>query len=283
MAKQKDFRKVKGLSPVSILTPYIMTTRVTSSNYMRDSFSVVNIDKYIKEKQAEGMTNMSYMHVLLAAYVRLISQRPQLNRFIRGHRVWTRKSIEIALTFKKEMTLEAPDTVVKVKLSPDATMKDLYDQLNKAITDYRNEPGGDFDKISGALSYIPGFLLRFVIMAIRGLDYINCIPKALEKISPFHCSLYITSMASLGIPPIYHQVYDFGTCPVFIAFGKKKREYKVNPDGSVYKDQTVDFTFVCDERICDGFYYASGLKLYKNILKNPWQLDNPPEKVIEDI
>ena len=283
MTKQKDFRKVKGLSPISILTPYIMTNRIGSMNLMRDTISVAKIDKYIKEKQAEGMTNMSHMHVLLAAYVRLISQRPQLNRFIRGHRVWTRKSIEIAITIKKEMTLDSPDTVIKVVLSPDATIKDLYDQLNSAIVDYRNEPGGDFDDISGALSYIPGFLLRFVIMIIRGLDYIGCLPKILQKISPFHCSLFITSMASLGIPPIYHHLYDFGTCPVFIAFGKKKREYKVNPDGSVYKDQTIDFTFSCDERICDGFYYASGLKLYKNILKDPWQLDDPPEKVIEDI
>ncbi len=268
---------------MSILTPYIMTNRIGSMNLMRDTVSVSKIDKYIKEKQAEGMVNMSHMHVLLAAYVRLISQRPQLNRFIRGHRVWTRKSVEIALTIKKEMNLESPDTVIKVVLSPDATAKELYEKLNSAIEDYRNEPGGDFDSIAGALSYIPGFLLRFVVMGLRGLDYIGMLPKILQKISPFHCSLFITSMASLGIPPIYHHLYDFGTCPIFIAFGKKKREYKVNPDGSVYKDQTVDFTFACDERICDGFYYASGLKLYKNILKDPWQLDYPPEKVLDDI
>lgn len=283
MAKTKDVRKVKGLPPMSILTPYIMTDRIGSMNLMKDKISVSKIDKYIKEKQAEGMTNLSIMHVLLAAYVRLISQRPQLNRFIRGHRVWTRKSIEIAITIKKEMTLESPDTVVKVVLSPDATIKDLYEQLNTAIVEYRNDPGGEFDKVAGCLSYIPGFLLRFVIMAIRGLDYIGCLPKLLQKVSPFHCSLFITSMASLGIPAIYHHLYDFGTCPIFIAFGRKKREYKVNPDGSVYKDQTVDFTFSCDERICDGFYYASGLKLYKNILKDPWQLDVPPETVVEDI
>ncbi len=283
MARQKDIRKVKGLSPMAILSPYFMTTRIGSMNLMRDTISVAKIDQYIKEKQAEGMTNMSHMHVLLAAYIRLISQRPQLNRFIRGHRVWTRKSVEIALTIKKEMSLESPDSVVKVTLPPDATMKDLYDQLNSAIENYRKDPGGDFDKVSGAFSYIPGFLLRFVIMLLRFLDYYSLLPKLIEKVSPFHCSLFITSMASLGIPPIYHHLYDFGTCPIFIAFGKKKREYKVNPDGTVYKDLTVDFTFACDERIADGFYYASGLKLYKNILKDPWQLDNPPEKVIEDI
>ena len=140
MAKQKDIRKVKTLPPMSILTPYIMTNRIGSMNLMKDTISVAKIDKYIKEKQAEGMTNMSHMHVLLAAYVRLISQRPQLNRFIRGHRVWTRKSVEIAITIKKEMKLDSPDTVVKITLSPDATIRDLYDQLNTAIEEYRISP-----------------------------------------------------------------------------------------------------------------------------------------------
>ncbi len=283
MGKKKNIRKVKGLSPISVITPYIMTNRVGSMNLMRDSISVSKIDKYIKEKQAEGMTNLSLMHVLMAAYIRLISQRPQLNRFIRGHRVWTRRDTEISITIKKEMKLESPDTVIKLVLPPNATLKDVYEGLNSQIVGYRNEPGGDFDNVAGALSYIPGFILRGVVATLRGMDYMGWLPKFLCKVSPFHCSMFITSMASLGIPPIYHHLYDFGTCPVFIAFGAKKREYKVNPDGSVYKDQTVEFTFACDERICDGFYYASGLKLFKSILKDPWQLDNPPEKVVEDI
>lgn len=283
MKKQKDKRRVRGLPPMSIITPYIMTDRIGSMNLMKDSISVSKIDRYVKEKQAEGLTNITLMHVLIAAYVRLISQRPQLNRFIRGQRVWTRKSIEMALTIKKEMSLTSPDTVVKVVLSPDATIKEVYEEFNSIIEEYRSNPDNEFDSIAGALSYVPGIFLRSFISILRCLDYLGLMPRIFEKISPFHCSMFITSMASLGIPPIYHHLYDFGTCPVFIAFGAKKREYKVNPDGSVYKDQTVEFTFSCDERICDGFYYASGLKLFKAILKDPWQLDNPPETVVEDI
>ncbi|MBQ8474133.1 MAG: 2-oxo acid dehydrogenase subunit E2 [Clostridia bacterium] len=283
MKNQKDMRRVKDIPPMSIITPYIMTNRIGSMNLMRDSISVSKIDKYIKEKQAEGMTNLTLMHVLMAAYIRLISQRPQLNRFIRGQRVWTRKSIEIALTIKKEMNLNSPDTVVKVTLSPDATIKEVYEKFNTIIEEYRQNPESEFDSVAGALSYVPGIILRSLIGCLRMLDYVGLMPKLLQKVSPFHCSMFITSMASLGIPPIYHHLYDFGTCPVFIAFGAKKREYKVNPDGSVYKDQTVDFTFSCDERICDGYYYASGLKMFKGILKDPWQLDNPPEKIAEDV
>jgi hypothetical protein len=215
--------------------------------------------------------------------MRLISQRPALNRFIRGQRIWTRRTVEISLTIKKEMTLESPDTVVKVIFEPDATIDDVYNKLNEAITDYRNEPGGNFDETTNVLSHVPTLFLKFFIWLLRTLDYFNLFPKALEKISPFHCSLFITSMASLGIPPIYHHLYDFGTCPVFIAFGAKKREFKLDADGSVTKEQYMDISFSLDERICDGFYYASALKAMKYLIRNPEELDVPPAKVVEDI
>ncbi len=283
MSKTKDSRRVKTVPAMNVISPFIMDDRIGSMNLMRDSVSITKLEQYIKEKQQAGMANISMMHVLIAAYVRLTSQRPQINRFIRGQRIWTRRTTEVALTIKKEMRLDSPDTVVKVTYEPTATTEDVYNQLNAAIEGYRNDPGGAFDNVAGALSYVPSLLLRSVIGGLRGLDYLGMMPKPLANVSPFHCSMFITSMGSLGIPPIYHHLYNFGTCPVFLAFGAKKREYKVRPDGSVYKDQTIDFTFALDERICDGYYYANCLKLYKSILKDPWQLDSPPENVVEDI
>lgn len=90
-------------------------------------------------------------------------------------------------------------------------------------------------------------------------------------------------MGSLGIPPIYHHLYDFGTVPAFCSFGVKRRVYEPDRFGNIRRVPYLDFTFVTDERICDGYYYASALKLFKNILRNPWQLDAPPAQVLEDV
>jgi hypothetical protein len=280
--KEKEWRKVKGIAPMAFMIPYIMVNRNGASNLMRDTVEIEKVEKYIKEKQAEGMTNLTLMHVMIAAYVRLVAERPALNRFIRGQRVWTRKHVEIALTIKKEMTLESPDTVVKILLSPDATLKDVYESLNAEVVNYRENPGGDFDKIVKILTYIPGLLLKFTVHSLKTLDYFGLLPKFLLDISPFHASYFITSMGSLGIPPIYHHLYDFGTCPIFFTFGTKRRAYELDSDGNVKKKQYVDFTYVTDERICDGFYYAAALKQFKRILKNPWQLDEVPT-VVPDI
>ena len=106
---------------------------------------------------------------------------------------------------------------------------------------------------------------------------------ALEKISPFHGSLFITSMGSLGIPPIYHHLYDFGTVPVFIAFGHKYTKYELNKDGETVPKKYLDFKAVCDEGICDGFYYATAVKKLHSYLTHPEKLDEPPAEIVEDI
>lgn len=93
----------------------------------------------------------------------------------------------------------------------------------------------------------------------------------------------ITSMGSLGIPPIYHHLYNFGNIPVFIAFGAKYYKNELKLDGTVERNKYIDYTVVTDERICDGFYFASALKVLKDCLCNPDKLDTPPETVVEDI
>ncbi len=280
--REKESRRVRSISPMSMVVPYIMVNRCGSQNMLHDTFDIENIEKYIKEKQAAGMTNISMMHVLIAAYVRLVSQRPALNRFIRGQRIWTRKHVEVALTIKKEMLLDSPDTVVKITLDPTATTEDVYRELNKVVTEYRNNPGGDFDNTAKLFSHLPGLLFKFAVWFLKLLDYFHLMPRAIEKVSPFHCSYFITSMGSLGIPPVFHHLYDFGTCPAFFAFGAKRRAYELDAEGVVRKRHFIDVTFVLDERICDGYYYASALRMMKNIIKNPWQLDEIPT-VVPDI
>ena len=280
--KEKEFRRVKTISPMSAVIPFIMVNRTGSQNFISDSVDIEKVEKYIKEKQTQGMQNISMMHVMIAAYIRLVSQRPALNRFIRGQRVWTRKNVEVSLTIKKEMSLDSPDTVVKITLPPSATLEDVYTALNNEIVSYRANPGGGFDDTARAFTRLPGLIFKFAVASLRFLDYFGLMPKAIAKVSPFHCSYFITSMGSLGIPPIYHHLYDFGSCPVFFSFGAKRRAYEIDNTGLVRRRQYMDFTFVLDERICDGYYYASALKLLKNILKNPWQLDEVPT-VIPDI
>ena len=280
-----DGRRIRSLPAMSQVSPYIMVTRNTSTNYFEESFEISHIDRYIRQKRKEGLTNFGITHVLLACYVRAICKYPGLNRFLAGQKVYSRDNdIQYCMTIKKEMKADSPDTVIKVHLDPHDTATDVYNKLQDAVEKVKNTPlDSNFDNTAGVLTLIPGVLLKFVVWLLRTLDYFGMLPKFLLEVSPFHGSLFFTSMGSLGIPPIYHHLYDFGNLPVFGAFGCKRRALEVLEDGTVVQRKYVDVKFCMDERIVDGYYYAAFFKHYKRLLQHPEVLDDPPEEILRDI
>lgn len=280
-----DGRRVRSLPPMAQVSPYIMVTRNTSTNYFTDSFELSHIERYVRQKRREGYTNFGVMHVLLAAYVRALARYPGLNRFLAGQKVYTHgDDVQFCMTIKKEMSSDSPDTVIKVHLSPKDTAMDVYNKVNVKIEEVKNTPlDSNFDNTAHVLTLIPGVFLKFTVWLLRTLDYFGMLPQFLLEVSPFHGSVFFTSMGSLGIPPIYHHLYDFGNLPVFGSFGCKRRSLEVQEDGTVVQKKYIDFKFCMDERIVDGFYYAAFFKHYKRIILHPEVLDNPPEEVIRDI
>ena len=283
---RSDGRRIRTLSPMAQITMYFQWERNICSNLFEESFEITNIDRYIRQKRKEGLTDFGITHVLLAAYIRGIAKYPQLNRFISGQKVYSHgNDIQYCMVIKKEMTLESPDTAIKVHLTPYDTAYDVYRKLNAVVEETKKsmELDSGLDNLIGYLNLIPGVLLKFVVWLLKLLDYFGLLPKFLTELSPFHGSLFFTSMGSLGIPPIYHHLYDFGNIPVFGAFGCKRRALEVQEDGSVVQKKYVDMKFVLDERIVDGYYYAAFFKHFRYILRHPELLDNPPAEVVRDI
>ena len=281
-----DGRKVRTLSPMAQITMYFQWERNICSNLFEESFEITHVDRYIRQKRREGLTDFGITHVLLAAYVRGVAKYPQLNRFISGQKVYSRgEDIQYCMVVKKEMTVEAPDTSIKIHLSPRDTAIDVYHKLNAAVEEVKKSQSLDssLDSLIDYLNLIPGVFLKFTVWLLKLMDYFGLLPKFLLELSPFHGSLFFTSMGSLGIRPIYHHLYDFGNLPVFGAFGCKRRANELQEDGTVVQKKYIDVKFVLDERIVDGYYYATFFKYFRTLMRHPELLDNPPEVVNQDI
>ena len=282
LGDRKEGRRIRTLPAMSQFTPFIMKTRNDTQNQFEDVIDITNVEKYLDLKHEEGYTDMALLHVILAAYVRIVADRPGVNRFIAGQRVFARKNIECVMTIKKEMSLESPDTCIKVEFDPRDDIYNVYKkfrtEVNKAISE-----DTDFDSTAGILAKLPRFVLRGVVRLLNWLDYHGWLPKALLKVSPFHGSMIITSMGSLGIPAIYHHLYNFGTLPVFISYGNIFTADAIKRDGTRERHHFITIKVVTDERICDGYYYASAFKRLKRYMLHPEILDKSPEKIVEDI
>ena len=279
-----DGRRVRTLSPIFAVSPYLMKTRNTSQNFLEDTLEITALERYVREKRLAGLEGFGLLHALLAAYVRTCAAYPGLNRFVAGQRSYARdREIQVNMTIKKEMSTDAPDTVIKVTFDAADTADTVYRRFREKVLEVKNAPEDtSFDALAGVFNLVPGLALKGLVALLQAADYFGCLPRALTDLSPFHGSLYITSMASLGIQPIYHHLYDFGNVPVFCAMGRKRRVYETRRDGSVVLRKYIDCNYVTDERIVDGFYYAAAMRCLHGLLHDPWQLDRPPERVERD-
>lgn len=282
---RSDGYKVRTINPMNKMMPYIMPQRCDACNTYADMFDVTKTDKYCREKVKEGRTNFGFLHVLIAAYLRAISQRPGINRFVSGQKIFTRKDIQVVMVVKKTLSIDSPDTVVKVRFNPDDTAEEVYDKFNAEVMKIQNAPDkkNSFDKLNKIISLIPGLLCRWTVKFLNFLDYFGLLSKKLLWLSPFHGSMIVTSMGSLGIRPIYHHIYNFGNLPVFLAYGGRRSVVTVDQEGKTAVKKYIELKAVTDERICDGYYYASAFKIIKRHVENPELLSNKPEQVYDDI
>ena len=279
-----DGRYVRTSPAIQQITPFIMPQRCGANLLFDESVEITELERYVRAKRRENMPSFSMTHAIIAAYVRTAAKYPAVNRFVAGQRIYSRgEDIAVCMTVKKEMTKDSPDTVVKVHFHPGDTALDVYEKFNAAVVSAKDEmEDSNVDDAAGFLTATPRMVLKFVVWLIRSLDYFGMAPKFLLELSPFHASIYFTSMGSLGIKPVYHHLYDFGTVPAFCAFGRKRRAEEIK-DGEIVERKYMDLRFNLDERICDGFYYASAIKYFLRLLAHPEMLDAAPEKIEQDI
>lgn len=284
---RKDGRLLRSIEPIAIFSLYVMDSRNDANNYISDSVELSAIQKYVHKKRNEGFDGINAMYVLVAAYVRVVSQRPGINRFINGHRIYARNNIEVSMMVKKQMTLNAPETMFKFFFKPEYTINDVYKDMHTKIYAYQNEPDSDesedLDSFFHKALKFPRWILRLFMKLLYKLDYHGLIPPSLLELSPFHGSMVVSSMGSLGVPSVFHHLYNFGNVPMFITFSTNRHENEVQSDGTVVRKHFLDFFITMDDRICDGQYYAEALHEFRKYLKNPELLETPPKEIVQDI
>jgi hypothetical protein len=250
-----------------------MLERDDSQVFFKQDIILRGMDEYIDKKAQEGI-RLSYMNIIYAALVRIIAERPQLNRFAMNGTIYARNKIFVSLAIKKNLTDEGTETTIKLPFEGTENIFEIKEKLDKAIETNRDTANSNStDALAGALSRIPNRIIRKIVKLLMWLDKHGIMPKAVIEASPFHTSVFLTNVGSLGIDSIYHHIYNFGTTSLFFAMGKKKKSY-VYDDDEIHEEKCITIAFVGDERICDGYYYANSFKMLSKYLKKPELLEN---------
>ena len=267
-----DGTRVRDLTAIMQALPYVMPRRYDAQNWAEEHLDEDAIRAYIREKRRAGQS-VTHMSLLVSAYYRAVLRNPKINYFVMNSRIYKRNHFCFSFVILKTREDGTPDeTSLKVYLQPEDTVFTVTEKIRTAVeTNQNTRHNNDTDKFVRVLFGVPG-LARTVIGLAGFLDRHNLLPRSIIELSPFHTSLFITNLASINTPCIFHHCYEFGTTSVFVCMGRPVPD-PLAPEG--VRKKILPLSVVMDERIATGAEYSRFfMELFRNI-RNPEVLELP--------
>jgi len=277
--RRPDGRRVKGIDPVMKITPYVMPMRCDAQVFLKHRADMEAMSRYIRKQKAENGQQITYMQIIVAAYVRAISRNPEVNRFIMNKQLFARNNCSAAFTILKDPNdIDRGEAVVKIKFDLTDTLYDVRDRMEAAVAANRgDQPAGFVDKLLGFLFAVPG-LASVIVWLVRVLDRYGLAPGVLMEELPFYVGMYITNTASIGLHDVNHHLYNWGNVGLFFGMGVTEKVAVVE-NGETRMKRYLPLGITADERVCSGAHYARFFTDMRRYLDHPELLETPPEKV----
>ena len=273
-----DGYRVATDDPMYEIAAYVMDKRYDASNSIKQYIDYAPLQQYIIKCRKDGI-KMSHMSIIIAAYLRVVSQNPYLNRFVMNKRIYARN--HFCVSFVTMIPGENRSTVNKVYFNLDDDIFTVNQKLNDVIEKSSSAiEETSMDKLAKKLVRVPG-LLTVAVSVFKFLDKHFALPFSIINASPFHTSLFVTNLASIRTGAIYHHLYEFGTTGVFVAMGQLVKKIVINGERAEER-KFMELGIVTDERIAEGHYYGRCFREILKYFKDPSLLEVKPESIVYD-
>lgn len=275
---KKDARWVREATGLQVVMTHLMPKRTECEVYLNDTFDATPLLEYLERKNAEHPEyKTTIFHCLVVALARMCRERPMMNRYIQGRRLYERDDVTITFVCKRRFADGAEEALMTVKAEENDTLDTISRRIVGDVAETRRSEHstGGIDATLDAFARIPRLILIPVIGLIRILDFWGMVPKALKEGDPNYSTVLCSNLGSIKCPAIYHHLNNYGTNSVMVTIGVLHKQELILPDGTKAIRDVVNIGATLDERIGDGFYFARSLKLAKHLFAHPELLELP--------
>jgi hypothetical protein len=138
--------------------PYLLPTRSESVIFFEQKIDVTRTLKYISEKRkSNNKVKISLFYLVMYSALRVIAQRPKLNRFISGFRHYQRNRISFNFIAKRSITDDGEEVNVTMSFSPLLTLENFCIKLHEYIMSLKTGSSTGSEKTNSFLSSLPRF------------------------------------------------------------------------------------------------------------------------------
>ncbi len=248
--------------------PFIMPKRSDAAVFLEIDVDVGKTLNFIKSYNQKSDIKITIFYIFLYSVFKGLIKHPELNRYVRGKRIYQRSEISISFSMKPEKTIESPMREVKLRFSNDIPFDKFVQVVFDSIESARSGKSLDADKKSEFFSRIPRLLLMAIIGFVNVLDFFGLLPQSFTRDDPFFSSVFVTNLGSIGVDAVFHHLYEYGNCPFFINIGKIYKKPVVGEEDKLIIASVMPIRITFDERIVDGLTASRGLLFMKDVIEN---------------
>ncbi|MBO7709291.1 MAG: 2-oxo acid dehydrogenase subunit E2 [Lachnospiraceae bacterium] len=275
---RRDGRRVKAPGLQTVMTA-LLPKRTECEVYLHDTIDATELMKYLNAKN-EGVPKeekITIFHCILTALARMLRERPLMNRFIAGYRMYERNEISLSFVAKRRFADGAEETLMFMVPKDEDTVAEISRKVIGDVREARKSEHatGGIDDLLDKFAAMPRLLMAFLVRIIRYLDFWGINPSFLTAGDPNYSSVLISNLGSIKCPAVYHHLNNYGTNSIMVTVGTLHKEEILMEDGTRQIRDVIDVGATLDERIADGFYFARSLRLIKHICMHPELLEKP--------
>ncbi len=282
LGDRKDGYLVRNLDGMHFIVPLLYPDRCDNEAFISERIDITAAQEFLKEKNA-GNPEFKYtlFHLVVAALLKTINQRPKMNRFIANKNIYQRNELTAAFVVKKQFSDESEEALAVVHANDDTTIDSIHEDIYRQITACRSEKKDTSTDAMDMFNKMPRVISKTIIAFIRFLDRHGKVPLSLIGTDPYYCTAVLTNLGSIKLKSGYHHLTNWGTNSVFVAIGEVKDRPFYNEDGTYEMRPSLDLGITIDERIADGYYYSKTVRLLKYLLEHPQELDKPAAEKVD--
>ena len=275
---RRDARWVKDVSGLTTLMMHIMPTRTAAEVYLSEKLDVTDLMAYLQEENARHPDyKTTIFHAIIVLAARILRERPKMNRFVQGRRMYERYEVSLSFMAKRRFADNAEEAFMFFVPKDEDTLSTVSYEIAGKVHEARKSEHSDggFDSTVDAFAKVPRLLLMAIVRVVRWLDFWGVNPKALTEGDSNYSSVLLSNLGSIRGPSVYHHLNDYGSNSIMVTVGTVHKEKLAMPDGSEQLRDVLEIGVTMDERIGDGFYFVRSLRLFRYACAHPELLARP--------
>ena len=170
---------------------------------------------------------------MITGLARMLYERPIMNRFIQGYRIYERNEISLSFVAKRRFKDSSEEALMYLITKPTDTVNEISKEIIGDVKEMRKSEHatGGVDELLDKFAAMPRLVMAGSVKVIRWLDFWGMNPEFITEGDPNYSSILVSNLGSIKCPSVYHHLNNYGTNSIMVTIGTLHKEEMVMEDG----------------------------------------------------